>query len=201
MIIYTTRKVGDIMLSLFIDTHSPYLILALMEQDKLLNYKEIKEKLDSSTICMPTLINLLKESNRQIKDVKKIIVVNGPGSFTGERLGVTIAKTLAYTLNIPITTMTSLETYLSSIKITSPIYLALEEKNGYFLAQFNEKKECISDYFYLNKEEYNQFKQDKNIELVKSYDILQAIKFGSQKKAINCHLVKPLYVKKIEVEK
>ena len=39
------------------------------------------------------------------KDIDKIIVVNGPGSFTGIRIGITIAKVYAWSLNIPITTI------------------------------------------------------------------------------------------------
>ena len=36
-------------------------------------------------------------------------MVNGPGSFTGIRIGITIAKVYAWSLNIPITTISSLE--------------------------------------------------------------------------------------------
>ena len=52
----------------------------------------------------------------------EIIVVNGPGSFTGVRLGVTIAKTLAYTLNIPIKTISSLEVSSISNNAQKSIY-------------------------------------------------------------------------------
>lgn len=45
---------------------------------------------------------LLKENNLKIQDVTKIKVHQGPGSFVGLRVGLTIANTLAFLLKIPI---------------------------------------------------------------------------------------------------
>ena len=48
---------------------------------------------------MPMIASIFDENNLDIKDLDKIIVVNGPGSFTGIRIGLSIAKTIAYALN------------------------------------------------------------------------------------------------------
>lgn len=45
---------------------------------------------------------VLKENNASVKDIAFMEVNPGPGSFTGTRVGVTIANTLALSLNIPI---------------------------------------------------------------------------------------------------
>ena len=189
------------MLTLFIDTHDSDIRLALILDNKILKEITNKEKLDHSTVCMPTLIKLMDDCQKTVHDLSDIVVVNGPGSFTGERIGVTIAKTLAYTLNIPIRTITSIETCLSTIKIDDNTYLSLMEKNGYFLALFNSKKELIKDYFYLSKKEYEEFIKVNKVLEVKDYDILSSVIFAHQKEAINPHLVNPFYVKKIEVLK
>ena len=86
--------------TLFIDTHGEVVVLAIYRDEKLMKKKESKERKDHSTICMPLLVELLTESKLDIKDINDIVVVNAPGSFTGVRIGVTIAKTLAFTLNI-----------------------------------------------------------------------------------------------------
>ena len=177
------------MLTLFIDTHDSDIRLALILDKKILKEITNKEKLDHSTVCMPTLIKLMDDCQKTVYDLSDIVVVNGPGSFTGERIGVTIAKTLAYTLNIPIRTITSIETCLSTIKIDD------------FLALFNSKKELIKDYFYLSKKEYEEFIKVNKVLEVKDYDILSSVIFAHQKEAINPHLVNPFYVKKIEVLK
>ncbi len=189
------------MLTLFIDTHTTYIRLGLVLDNQLLKEEKTTEKLDHSTICIPTLIKLMNESNKTVKDLTDIVVVNGPGSFTGERLGVTIAKTLAYTLQIPIRSITSIETCLSTINFKKPTYFSLSEKNGYFLALYNQNKELINDYFYLSKSEYNDFIQNNEVIKVEEYDILESVKFAHQKQPLNPHLVNPLYVKKIEVLK
>ncbi len=187
------------MLTLFIDTHDKDIKLALILDNKILKEITNSEKLDHSTICMPTLINLMNDCHKDVSDINDIVVVNGPGSFTGERLGVTIAKTLAYTLNIPIRTITSIETCLSTINLDCDTYLSLSEKNGFFLALFNSKKELLNDYFYLSKKEYEEFIIDKNVILVKDYDVLASVMYAYQKEPINPHKVNPFYVKKIEV--
>lgn len=59
---------------------------------------------------MPTVEALLKECGVAPSELSKIVVAKGPGSYTGVRIGVTIAKTLAWTLSIPISAVSSLET-------------------------------------------------------------------------------------------
>ena len=46
--------------------------------------------------------------NIELKNLSLLLVVNGPGSFTGIRIGMTIAKIIAYSLNIPIKLIDSL---------------------------------------------------------------------------------------------
>lgn len=46
---------------------------------------------------------LLKEHNKQWSDISGVVCYKGPGSFTGLRIGLTVANTLAYSLKVPIT--------------------------------------------------------------------------------------------------
>lgn len=189
------------MLSLFIDTHSKKIIIALLENEKIISQNIVDERIDHSTLCMPTLRKTMEEGKKAIHELTDIIVVNGPGSFTGERLGVTIAKTLAYTLKVPIRTITSLETTLATVELTQNRYLALEEKNGFFLAEFDSNKKLITDYTYVKKMEFQLFQQEHHVIMCQDYDIEKAVIFAHQKQPTNCHQTNPFYVKKIEVEK
>lgn len=45
---------------------------------------------------------LLEEQGTLLQDIEGIVVFKGPGSFTGLRIGITVANTLAYALSVPI---------------------------------------------------------------------------------------------------
>ena len=94
---------------LYIDTSSSFLYTAILEDSSIL--AEVKEKMDNklSANTLPRIEEMFNKQNFKIDEVDKIVAVSGPGSFTGIRIGLTIAKTLAWTKNIPIITISSLE--------------------------------------------------------------------------------------------
>jgi len=51
---------------------------------------------------LPIVEKLIKEHNLRLEDITKIEVNPGPGSFTGIRVGVTIANTLGFLLKVPV---------------------------------------------------------------------------------------------------
>ena len=85
---------------LFINTASAEeIILALVDgKGQILVKKNIKAKYKQSEKLLLNIDKILKD----IKDIKSVIVVKGPGSFTALRIGVVTANTLAWALRIPI---------------------------------------------------------------------------------------------------
>ncbi|MEI5995457.1 tRNA threonylcarbamoyl adenosine modification protein YeaZ [Enterococcus sp. 4G2_DIV0659] len=59
---------------------------------------------------MPAITQVVKEVGLTPKDLDRIVVAQGPGSYTGLRIGVTTAKTLAYTLKKELVGISSLKT-------------------------------------------------------------------------------------------
>ena len=55
-----------------------------------------------SQVLLPLIIELLKTENCELKTLQGIEVEVGPGSFTGLRVGVSIANALGFTLGIPV---------------------------------------------------------------------------------------------------
>lgn len=55
-----------------------------------------------SQACLVLIEKVLKEKNLKIKDISEIKVDKGPGSFTGLRVGISIANALSYLLKIPV---------------------------------------------------------------------------------------------------
>ena len=67
-----------------------------------------------------------------IKNFTKIFVVNGPGSFTGIRVGLTVAKVMAYSLNIPVVPVSSLEVMASGYD--EDVISLIDARRGYVYA-------------------------------------------------------------------
>ena len=83
------------MKTLYIDTSSSYLYSAIVNDETII--AEVKEELGHtlSEKALPEIVNLFTTSNLVAKDIDRIVVVDGPGSFTGIRIGITIAKVYA----------------------------------------------------------------------------------------------------------
>jgi tRNA threonylcarbamoyladenosine biosynthesis protein TsaB len=64
----------------------------------------IKQKLDihKAQKVLPLINDILGENNLKLKDITSININPGPGSYTGIRVGLTVANTLAFLLKIPI---------------------------------------------------------------------------------------------------
>lgn len=63
---------------------------------------EVKSGLGSSQQVLPVIERILKKKKAKLLDLTEIKVKTGPGSFTGLKVGVTIANTLGYLLEIPV---------------------------------------------------------------------------------------------------
>ena len=190
------------MYSLFIDTHMNKIVIVLFKDGKILKKLERDSVQSHSVLVIPMIRDVLKSICLAIEDLNDLIVVNGPGSFTGVRIGVTIAKTMAYTLNIPIRVISSLETLVASIDTKESKIVSLNDRNGYFVGSFNEDNKLVGDYIYLSNAEYSEYALSNIvINKVTDIDYEKVFCFAKQKEATNPHLVNPLYIKKIEVQK
>ncbi len=184
------------MYSLFLDTCLNSVIVSLYKNGKLEDQEVVAGQKYNSQFIMPTV-------KKVVDDVKlgEIIVVNGPGSFTGVRLGVTVAKTLAYTLNIPIYTITSLEVMAVSNK-DNPKVVAVKDNNDYYVGIFDENNTIVGEYKYLNNNQFAEFSEKHHVitSIETNYEaVYKYIK--ATKEPVNPHMVKPLYIKKISVQK
>ena len=85
-------------MKLFIDTSSAEKIVVGLDDKRY----ETEAKKDKSQKLLPFINQLLIKNKKTVKDLKEIEVNTGPGSFTGLRVGVSIANTLGWVLGIPV---------------------------------------------------------------------------------------------------
>ena len=90
------------------DTSSKALSLAILEDKQVLAETTINIKKNHSITLMPAIDFLMSSLDLTPKDLDRIVVAEGPGSYTGLRIAVATAKTLAHTLNIELVGMSSL---------------------------------------------------------------------------------------------
>ncbi len=71
----------------------------------------IEENVYGSQVLLPLIKKIVKDSGFSLSDISEVKVNTGPGSFTGIRVGVSVANALGYSLGIPVNGK-SLETQL-----------------------------------------------------------------------------------------
>lgn len=97
------------MITLGIDTANQTLAVGVIEDNRILGQVQINVKKNHSISLMPTIDQLFSAIQLTPDAVDRIVVSAGPGSYTGLRIGVTTAKTLAYTLNKELVGISSLK--------------------------------------------------------------------------------------------
>lgn len=199
---------------LYIDTSSSYLYAGIVEDSKLIC--EVKKEFGHSLSeeALPEIALLFTNNNLKPQDIDKIIVVNGPGSYTGIRIGITIAKVYAWSLNIPITTILSLEAMSISSTASTIRVPMIEARRGYvFAATYDQNNKQVIKPQYIKKvdmlnllsnEKYTIISNEElEIEaLIEKYNpnILKIVEYFKDKEDINPHAINPNYLKLTEAE-
>lgn len=99
------------MLTLCLDTAYKYLTCALIEDDKIVfSYSEECFKRQSEEIFV-VLEDMLQKTNKRLLDIDSICITSGPGSYTGVRIAMTIAKVLASLADLKLYSISTLRLY------------------------------------------------------------------------------------------
>ena len=199
------------MISLFIDTSISFPTVSIIKDNRVLFnfHEEIKNDMSSKIL---SIIDLgLKENNLSIKSLKKIFVVTGPGSFTGVRIGVTIAKTIAWSLRIPVIPISSLE-YMSTTNTDKKYIVSMIDarRGNVFAGIYDINLNSIKKDLLINKQELLSNIKIDEYELI-SYDdfkdtirpepiVLKIINKYINDNGVNPHNLKPNYLKLTEAE-
>lgn len=100
------------MLGLILDTSTDHSLIALSKNQKVIASKTLAHEQNLSKSLLPSIHQLLVENNISLKDLFKISVGVGPGSYTGTRIAVATAESLALALSVPLYPFCSLLAFL-----------------------------------------------------------------------------------------
>lgn len=209
------------------DSSSKALSVALVDNDVLLGEITLNLKKNHSTTLMTSVDFLMHQSAVEASELDRIVVAQGPGSYTGLRLAATVGKTLAYSLNKEIVGVSSLFAIARRLKTDRAVVPVMDARRGNAYAALYQGEEeivpgqhCVFHEFltHLDKDlplvftgETENFVTEieaagfTNFEIIEdSLDKLpsayQIALFGKKLEPVAVHGFAPNYLKKVEAE-
>lgn len=120
------------MRTLVLDTSTNLLYISFIENDKIIYEVKSLGLNNHSDHLLPLIEEGLNKNSLKVKDFDRIILGVGPGAYTGLRVSMSVAKMFAWTLNIPLYSISSLDLLTTGYK-----------ENGLYLVKFKAKKGYI----------------------------------------------------------
>lgn len=138
---------------LAVDTSSKICAVAILEDNKVIDEIKLDNGKTHSENLMPIIKEILDKNNLTLKDMNLIAVSVGPGSFTGIRIGIATIKPMAEVYNLPVASVTSLETLARNIENKEKdftIISLIDARNnqvyaGFFDTEYNLKEDEIAE--------------------------------------------------------
>ena len=108
-------------LILQIETATAVCSVALSENGSVLACKEIQQRNIHAEVITLFIDEVLKDAGKQYHELNAVAVSSGPGSYTGLRIGISTAKGICYSLNIPLIAIETLEAMTDGILLQNTI--------------------------------------------------------------------------------
>ena len=144
------------MLILAFETSAKAASVALLENGKLLGESYQNTGLTHSQTLMVMAEDTLKTAGKTVQDVTAVAVAEGPGSFTGVRIGVAAAKGFAWGRELPCYGVSTLEAMAASLGIYQ----------GYVCPVMDARRSQVYNaLFHVNCGEYTRISEDRAISL------------------------------------
>lgn len=197
------------MITLYIDTSDKDVSIAIIKNQKVLS--EITKCIPNqhSIYAVAFVKEVLTESALEPQDIDEIVAVNGPGSFTGIRIGLTIAKVYSYIANKKLKLISSLKARALAEEGKYILSLIDAKHNNYYLGLYDhEYNEIIKEQFNTEEEvlkiiaKYNPLiVSNENLTIGNfhvskvNYNFLKIIEYSKNLPLQNPHNANPKYLK------
>lgn len=116
------------MKTVFLDTSYKTMSVVCIEDNKVLSFYHKEAFKRQSELAMSILDECVKEAGWDPQDIHEVVIAIGPGSYTGVRIAMTIAKTLSAISNIQVKTTTSLELFVDTEEKTLVLFDARSDR-------------------------------------------------------------------------
>ena len=139
-------------LILNIETSTKNCSVSIAKNGEVLHYNEINDgNYSHAEKLHPFILEVIEESNVDIHSIDAIAVGKGPGSYTGLRIGVSAAKGLCFSLNIPLISVETLLSLAHSVSV----------EDGYIIPMLDARRMEVYSVVYNNKfEEHREIRAE-----------------------------------------
>ena len=198
------------MISLFIDTSMTNVSISIVKDNKIMSIIQEDIPNEHSKYATSYVKKVIDDAGIDANDVDNILVVNGPGSFTGVRIGVTIAKTYGYLIDKGIIPVSSLKSLAISSKHDGVVMSVISaNRSSYYVGVYdNNYNEIINEQF-VSRDKllelinlYNPYIVSNDFNVVSVYrfnkvnlDVLEIVNYYKDKNKVNYHALVPNYLK------
>jgi len=117
------------MITILVDSSFRDLAVGIANNDKIIDQISYEAWQKQSELLIPELDNLLKRNRIERSDISSVMVSYGPGSYTGVRIALTVAKVMAFALDIPLYAVSSLQALKVGEKPTIVLINARSERS------------------------------------------------------------------------
>ncbi|HFR3770516.1 TPA: tRNA (adenosine(37)-N6)-threonylcarbamoyltransferase complex dimerization subunit type 1 TsaB [Streptococcus suis] len=151
---------------LALDSSNQALSVALVEDGRLLAEMLLAIKKNHSISLMPTVDFLVAQVGWTPKDLERIVVAQGPGSYTGLRVAVATAKTLAYTLQIDLIGVSSLQSLVPAGLSGRVVPLIDARRNSVYAGVYENGRATQADQYWVFEELLASLSGQENLTFV-----------------------------------
>ena len=199
------------MINLFIDTSMANVSISILKDNKILSIIQEEIPNEHSKYVTSYVKRVIDEASLDANDIDNILVVNGPGSFTGVRIGVTIAKTYGYLINKEIIPVSSLKALAisSSKSINGNIMSVITANRSSYVGIYDSEYNNIIDEEFVSRErlvelieKYNPYIVSNDFNVVSVYklnkvnlDVSKIVDYYKDMDKVNYHALVPNYLK------
>ena len=188
------------MYSLILDSSTKILYIALIKDNSLLEDVYVTGQNDHAKNIVSKVDFLLKKYNIEPKDLNNVICGYGPGSYTGVRMAVTVAKMLSVFMNIPLYKISTLKLMASGSNGKVLAIIDARRGNSFGMIYDMDKNEYI-----VNEGLYETLllkgKQYDNIVTEESFKVDPIYCFNNKELVENPDLLIPNYLRETEAER
>lgn len=135
------------MMTLYLDISTEVMYLALGSHSEIIDTEIRIANRDHAAYVVDSIDRLLVRNTLSMEDIKRIVVGQGPGSYTGIRVAVTVSKTLAYAKDVPLFKVSSLIFMTSGYE--GLIHAMIDARRGYVFHTLYHHKEVLSEDTYM----------------------------------------------------